>query len=498
MRYSKWISWVASSWALLAVNLIVGLIATPVLLKTLGTKQFGWWMSLGAYAMLLSLLEGGMGGAATRFLAAESDPDLSSGIATTVLLWTRRYALVAIAIASGAALLGPSLFRRLQLPPEEIRVTLFVMGISIAVGILASGPTGALQAYERWIARNAIQIGRQLFWLAGVGIAFWKHWNLSQLVLFTLVLSCLHLGVTWGAAIRFWRPGRPAHLDHEIFRYAGIRAVTGILDQLAFSGPTLLAGGLLGSTAAAAVGVAERLGNLVRQGIFSVSQLYLPRASRLFAGRSIALKTNLTRGFLVLLLLTTPPMSVMLISQDRFLCLWIGPQLGPKVAALLPFILVPLWILLCQMTTIETFYGAGRPEYGLVLQVTAATIFLIAAPLLSIRIGTTGIVIGQAMGGLMTSLVLLPGFSRWRYAVPNMAWITGALPILAFAGIPATTVTMLACRPARSMAVYICGATVAILSGYLVGWFGYLRSAVRQWQAEGPSANQHRSETPSS
>lgn len=484
MKWREWALWASSSWALLAVNLAVGFVATPVLLKTLGTKQFGWWMVLGAYGLMLSLLEGGMGGAATRYLAAEPDTELRSGIAAAVSLWTKRYATLAAICACGAALAGPFLFPRIGLAPSEIRATLLVMGLAMAVGILASGPVGALQAHERWIERNAVQVGRQLLWLAGVGIAFWLRWGVLQLAVFLLILAGLHLGVMWRVAVPYWKPGARAYLSGEIFRYASMRAVTGILDQVVSSGPTLLAGGLLGSTAAAAVGVAERLGNLARQGIFSVSQLYLPRVSRLSTRRPGALGPNLTRGFLIFLWLTTPPMTVILLSGHRFLSLWIGPELGSKVSVLLPLVLVPIWVYLSQITTLETFSGEGHPEYGLALGGIAAAIFLIAAPILALHVGTIGIVAGQAGGILLTSALLLPAISRWRYKAPNRAWARRGPPLMAFAALPSAAIALLACRPAGSMAAYLLAATAATLAGYLAGWFGYLRGEIHRWQAE--------------
>ncbi len=495
MNWKRWLISAGSSWLLLSVNVVVAYFATPLLVRTLGQSGFGWWASVASVAALLSLLEGGLGGATTRFLAAaHHDTQLRASIMATVSRWSLRYAGLTVLVTALLVGIGPTLFHRVNAPVGELRGALFFIGVSVAFGTLTAGPIGALQAEGRWVTRNLLQVARQLAWLGCVLLVARFAWGVPEVAATVAFLAAGLFLATFSTVARRWVVSGPRHPPREILAYGGLRAITGTTDQVVYAGPTVLALAILGPAAAAVVGLALRLQEMLRQGVISISQFYLPEAARLAGSRPDELRDNITRGFFLFGWLTTPPVVVLLVSGRVFLTLWIGEELGGEVARYLILAIVPIWIYLLQILGVETFYGIGRPSIRLKLQAASAFITLTLTLLLAKSLGTVGVLASQAAAITVVDGILLPIITYRIFGAPGKD-VLASLPAFFFACVlPALIAGEAVRQTATSMCFYLPSATLAVVAGYAFGWVGFLRKRLgaAPWRAASLPEAPHR------
>jgi O-antigen/teichoic acid export membrane protein len=142
--------------------LLVGIVAIPILINSLGTERFGVlalaWMFVGYF----SLFDLGLGRALTQMLARM----LGSGEIESIprLFWTAMVLVTALGVVGTLAAAGLSewLVGDVLRVPVELReetlTSFYILAASIPVVIGTTGLRGTLEAYQRFDLVNAVRI----------------------------------------------------------------------------------------------------------------------------------------------------------------------------------------------------------------------------------------------------------------------------------------------------------------------------------------------------
>jgi O-antigen/teichoic acid export membrane protein len=468
-RLARGVSNVLSGWALLATNVAVGYFTTPLLLRALGVGGFGAWASLASVTFFLGLIELGLGAAGTRFLAASRSG--GEAITATLSIWSVRLSAVAAAAGIIVAALMPHVLHDSAVSRGEATLTAALLGLSVAVGILFSGPLARLQAEQRWTVRNMILVVRQALWLGFTVLATRLGVGVVNLAAFVLALSLLQLGLLVVASRWSWSlSAGPRATVSGLVAYGRDRTLVGVVDLWVQQGPTILAASLLGPVAAAVTAVAMKIQDLIRQAVQAVSQLYLPRAARLAGARDHDIAQELKVATVGMAGLLAAPLAALSTSGSRFLRIWVGERFEVELGLLMPVILVPLWVGLVQQFQIEAFYGKGDARLRLIMQGAGAGLFTLIAWVAAPRLGVGGILIAQACGVLLADGILLPLMAKSHLGVRLRRHVWRALLVSVVSAASGGLIAWRGAAFTNTFPAYAAVVGLATIVGISAGW----------------------------
>ena len=124
-----------ANWTAFAVAAVVSFMLSPFIVHRLGNSAYGTWVLLGSFVGYLGLLDFGVRGAVTRFVANQHAAGDHQGASATVVAALRLFAglaLVTMVIAGLLALLLDHLFR---IPPDLLdaaRIVVLLGGGAVA------------------------------------------------------------------------------------------------------------------------------------------------------------------------------------------------------------------------------------------------------------------------------------------------------------------------------------------------------------------------------
>jgi O-antigen/teichoic acid export membrane protein len=476
------------------VNMVSGLVVMPYLIRTLGSGTYGLWILIGTLTGYFGVLDLGISAALGRLIAAHRARGAHENV--NVLMSTACALLlvvcVVVCLATCAVLVVfPHLF---NVPAErlwDVRFSIILVGLNLALTFPASVFAGFLWSRERFDLQNAVDVPAltlrtvlsltavsALMPLTSLGVITFAVNTLGNLARMVL---CFRLDPNLRIARQFVVRDR----IREIFAIGGWMSVISwsrtLIPQVA---PTLI-GARLGNTAVTTFTVGRQL--VTYSNIFanSATQVMAPRAIVAFATGSVNSQTQL------------------LLEGGRFACaltLFFG---GGLLCLGMPFIhwwqhgtqdaaYVPLLILLAgeslpmsQWLTYSVLLGANRQRLLACLALVEGALTLVLVVALVRSLGIIGVCIGSAIAAFLTR-----GLFQWVYGcrligvslatyVRRVFLPVSMLALLPVAALFAATAWL---APATFAAIVLLGALYAVLYALVLGWallgYGRLRALV--------------------
>ena len=122
------------SYSLIVIDIFVGLLFVPYLLKSLGDAEYGVYKLMGSTASYLSVLDFGIGGTLTRYIVkfkTEQDKKGEENFSAMGLLIYGVLALLVILMSLGITFLIPSMYS-LSIQSDSIKEAQFIFFIICA------------------------------------------------------------------------------------------------------------------------------------------------------------------------------------------------------------------------------------------------------------------------------------------------------------------------------------------------------------------------------
>jgi O-antigen/teichoic acid export membrane protein len=398
------------------VNMVVGLVTLPVLIRYLGGGGFAAWAILLALAAGFSLLEIGMAPTAVRFLA---EPLGDRNWSAARLLLGQMWILLVLTFGAGllATLwLGAPLAAWLGLPATDLfsaRTSIgCVLGAVAARALLQSG-TLTLLASRRFAAVAAVSLLQPLCSNIAAMLVAWRSGRLDLTLIAFWSAQLAVLAVTFALARRMCLPrfGRGT-LDLRRFRELGYFGLTnqteGWAQFINFQFDKFLVAGLVGLWGVAPYEVANRAVAALRSIPASGADTFLPAAMARQGNREDAwdwyLASTRVAAYGVCVFMLAP-----LAIAPVFLYAWTGEMgyLGRWVFAALSVGAAASVLSLPAATLAQTH---GRPglqgraaAFAILVNVPLSLLLVLKWALVGAAIGTGMAMIASA--GLLTYLV---------------------------------------------------------------------------------------------
>ena len=404
------------------LSTVISLVYTPVMLRLLGTSEYGTYTLVSGFISNLSLMSFGLGSAYVRYYSRAKVQEGEDGVAHI----NGMFMVIFLVISAMSLLVGGVLVANVQnifgakLTAHEIetaRVLMALLVVNIAVSFPCSVFSSYITANERFLFQRIINMIRTVLnpivmlplLLMGLGSV--------ALVVVTLVLSV----VTDAFNIWYCRRKLRMRLTFGHFDFALLREMGGfsffiflnmIIDQINWTVDTTLLGIISGTAATAIYGVGAQINSYYKTLSTSISGVFVPQINRIVAegqgdDRLTSLFTRVGRiQFLLLMLVLTGFVFV----GEPFIDAWGGGEYaGAYPIALM--LMVPVTLPLIQNLGIEIQRAKNMHQFrSKVYFFMALGNVLVSIPL-GMRYGGLGCAMGTAI-----SLIIGNGFvMNWYY-----------------------------------------------------------------------------------
>ena len=404
------------------LSTIISLVYTPVMLRLLGTSEYGTYTLVSGFISNLSLMSFGLGSAYVRYYSRAKVQEGEDGVAHI----NGMFMVIFLVISAMSLLVGGVLVANVQnifgakLTAHEIetaRVLMALLVVNIAVSFPCSVFSSYITANERFLFQRIINMIRTVLnpivmlplLLMGLGSV--------ALVVVTLVLSV----VTDAFNIWYCRRKLRMRLTFGHFDFALLREMGGfsffiflnmIIDQINWTVDTTLLGIISGTAATAIYGVGAQINSYYKTLSTSISGVFVPQINRIVAegqgdDRLTSLFTRVGRiQFLLLMLVLTGFVFV----GEPFIDAWGGGEYaGAYPIALM--LMVPVTLPLIENLGIEIQRAKNMHQFrSKVYFFMALGNVLVSIPL-GMRYGGLGCAMGTAI-----SLIIGNGFvMNWYY-----------------------------------------------------------------------------------
>lgn len=395
------------SYLLIVIDIAVGILFVPFLLKTLGDDDYGIYKLMLSTASYLSVLDFGIGGTITRFVVKfktekkrlEEENFLAMGFLMYGVL-----SLLVIAIAVGVSLAIPLMYKA-SIPEDQFmyaQIMFLVICVNTAVSLFNHAYNGLLLAYEKYTYQKTTNIVKILLRVC-VLIVLLSNFSLGLVV--ALVDLALSVGILLINAfyckfrlkckikLHKWDGG----LAKEALVFTIAILLQSIINQFNSNVDNIVLGIFTTAATISMYSLVLQLFSMYSSLSTAVSSIYLPSLSRaVFAGESDdELTERIIKPSRIQLSILLLALTGFILFGQHFIEVWVGKEYM-QVYMLCCVLLSAATIELSQ-NTITAILKAKNKLHGKTLILGVSTLVNVVLTFILVpQIGALGATIGTA------------------------------------------------------------------------------------------------------
>jgi O-antigen/teichoic acid export membrane protein len=414
------------SYATMAVQGIIQIAYTPVMLRLLGKSEYGVYNLVASVISYLGLLSFGFGSAYMRFYSLREAKNDKEGIARLNGMFLTVFMVIAgIALLCGGILtVNTSHIFSGKLTEHEIQTSKTLMAImtfNIAVTFPASVFSSIVTAHEQYIFQWTINLLRNLlnpFLTYPLLLMGYKSVSLAIVTTFLTIGSfliniwfCLHKLKTRFLFNRF-----EIVLFKEICVFSSYMFLNMLTDQINWNVDKFILGKMKGSTAVAVYSIAAQINTLYISLSTAISSVFIPKVNRIVAQSNdnytlTQLFIRIGRAqFIVLSLVLTG----FFFFGEYFIQIWTGSDyagLHETCYVIALWLLIPVTIPLIQNIGIEIQKAKNMHKFRSILYAVNAIANILISIALCPKYGGIGCAVGTAFSLIVGNIFLM----NWYY-----------------------------------------------------------------------------------
>jgi O-antigen/teichoic acid export membrane protein len=440
---------------------------SPFVVRHLGTTGYGVWSLLLSLTGYLGLLDLGVRGAVTRYVAkfhTSGEDREASNVASSAMVIFSSVGLLAILVS---LIFAGLVAGRMDIPPQYLssaRIVLVLAGLNVATSLINGVFGGILVGLQRFDLTNSIEVGISLLRTAAIVIALRMGYSI-------VALACIQLAFTllrWGAnvvLIRILYPELRLRFSEAnragvklIFSFSAFSFMLHVSGSLIYASDNVVIGAYLPVTAVAFYVIGGNLIEYTRTLASGISQTMTPLASSI---ESLKDQERLKRMVLLssraATMVILPIAVTFILRGSGFIGLWMGQQyagLSGHVLWILAFTLI-FWP--ANTVTSGTMLGLSKHKPLVPVALAEGVSNLLLSIFLIKRIGVVGVAWGTLIPSLGTSLLFWPWYVRRTLGIQPFTYIASAWIRPVIAAVPFALGSYLVEQywPARHLAVFV-------------------------------------------
>jgi len=443
MKSSKLIGNVLANGLKVFCGVAIGIVLTPLLIKSFGVEGFGLFCTIGASGVFFAIFTSTINRSVSRELSFELGESTGSleGIFCTVV----GMQLVVAAFFTSAFLMSvPTLTDSLQIPngwEAGIRTCLYLVAVKFGIAILVSPFRALFYAHQQHAVLASLDTTVGALRFVGLGMVLLFE-SVNPLLVYVssnfLVSTVASVVIVVLARRRFaethfrWNSFRFSTLK-SISKYASSAFLMNLSYQLRSQGLLVFFNVFFGNLIAAALGVSSRVSNLLRSGVGVFSQAIQPAITTSTGAAqkqtSIRLANlNSAASCLSAIVLALP----FLVDSESILAAWLGefPEFAPLFIRI---VCVSIVVSMASYGHASAMHADGRIGwYVLTTQAVIGGAALLAVlGVVFFDLGPQGVLLGELFGITIVAFSLQLLWPRYQLGFPVRYWVQEVLaPIL--------------------------------------------------------------------
>ncbi len=405
------------SYVQMALNILIGLVYTPIMLNTLGASEHGLYNTIASTISMLSLLSLGFNSSYVRYFAKYKKNDDQESIDKLNGLFMILFTVIgAVALACGLFLtthLELVFAEGLTAGEYEIaRVLMLLLTINLSVSFPASVFSSIISAHERFVVLKLLGMVRTvispLVTIPLLLVGFRSIAMVTVTVTLSLIVDVLYaLYVLFVLKNKFRFRGFEKGIMRDLFVYTSFIALNMVVDQVNWNIDKILLGRFQGTAAASVYGVGFTLYNYYMMFSTSISGVFAPRVHKLVRSTEHDLPEQrhqltafVTRvGRLQFIIMSLVATGLLFFGQYFIGDLWAKPKFDEALGMLVVYddsygvvimLVIASFIALIQNVCIEIQRAQNKHKFRSIVYVIMAGLNLIASVALVQRYGALG------------------------------------------------------------------------------------------------------------
>jgi O-antigen/teichoic acid export membrane protein len=437
-----------SNWTGYLVAAAINFVLSPFVVHSLGDTSYGIWILLTSLVGYLGLLDLGVRGAVTRFVAkfhAQGDHRESTKLVSSALAF---FLIAGLMAATVATLLAFSVDKFFDVPAHltaTIRIVVILSGLSIVVSLIGGVYGGIVVGLQRFDYVNATEIIAGILNAIAVFVALKLGMQLLALATIHLVFNILR------ATVSFWL-SRVTYPEVKVSLFECRRSHLSLIFSFSFSivllqasgmvimfSDSVVIGALLPLSMVTFFAIAANLAQYAMAPIIGISHTLSPWASALEADDQWdQVREGLLSAARLATLVALPIVLTFMLRGASFIGLWMGPEYAELSGKVLGVLGLSLSFAAASQIVTSTMMGISRHRKLVPVFIIEAVSNIVLSVMLIPTYGIVGVAWGTAIPRLVVSLCFMPWYVRRVFGIPILkywvnVWIKPAIAMILFA-----------------------------------------------------------------
>jgi O-antigen/teichoic acid export membrane protein len=442
-RLNQLLKSIVSNWTAFAASVLVAFFLSPFIVHHLGNTAYGVWTLVVSMISFMGLLDLGMRGAVTRFVArnhAVGNHEEASR-AVSAAFWLRLWiALLILLISLILCGVAPFFFHIAAELRFATRGAIVLMGTSFALTLSFGVFGGVLVALNRFSTVSGITVSQTLLRAAGVVALLATGHGILSLALWEFLISVLANTALWIACARHYPElrvslGRPdTALLRQFVGYSFYVFLIHCATTLIYYIDNIIVGAFISAAAVTFYAIGASLLEYLRQVVTSVTTIFMPLASGFEArGEHDELRRLLIQGTRLALAISLPVALTLYFRGHTFIDLWMGHQYEHASSRVLQILLLSQVFSIANFTSGNIAFGIAKHRPFALAVLTESFANLVLSILLVRHIGMNGVAWGTVIPNLIVQLAFWPRYICKLLDMPvwSYLWQSWGRPALA-------------------------------------------------------------------
>ncbi len=396
------------SYVALGANILISILYSPFLLKTLGQSDYGNYQYVSSTVSYLTLLTCGFGGAYLRFSSSYRKHNDQDGVAKINGLFLSLFLIMgSIALVLGAIMTWQSDFiLGGKLTTDELATSKILMAI-LVINIFTTFPISIFNSYiiaqEKFIFHKGLALFRALLSPALCVLVLLCGTNSIGIALVTLIVSIVNDSITVVYCLTKLKMKIKITKDawsqaKEVFAFSLYLLLSMIVDLVNWSVDKIVLGKLCGTAAVAVYTIGATINGYYKSIGENISNVYVTKVYMLVGEKdenekATQLLTSIGRMQSILLFLIV---TGFIVFGQSFIHLWVGDDYADCYAIIL-LLMIPVTIPEIQKIGLEVQRAKNKHKFRSVLYAIIAVINIIISIPLTKSYGAIGAALGTAI-----------------------------------------------------------------------------------------------------
>jgi O-antigen/teichoic acid export membrane protein len=396
------------------VGFVVTFFLTPFLIHRLGNIAFGIWILVNSFRQYFQLLEFGTNPAIIKLVAeyaAKGIKNKINEIASSSFIIFLLFGLLSINLSLALAFYGLGYFQIPSSYQATTRLLIIILGITISFLLVKRGLNAILAGYHRFDLINLISVIGELTQAVMTVILVMQGFGLISLALLmlgtnlleiTLLFYCLKKSYSVTIAFSFISE----KMVREIFGFSIYTFITDIANRVAWNIDVLIIGYFLPVSYITVYTVGVRLARIPEKLLNPLVNTFFPLASAWDAQQEKQLLQRLMlEGTKVSLLLLLPTASLIFVTGNSLISLWVGKEYLSSLSILEIFLVI--FVVDNMLSTANRVQlGMKKLRFNTIVCFLSALSNLILSIILIPYYGIIGVALGSLIPNLVANIFL--------------------------------------------------------------------------------------------